>query len=125
MLLKKQIQILYVENNGWLQGWLNKKVSCSYRASDLLHDTFVRLLARDELIRAKEPKAHLMVVAKRVLIDHWRRESIEKAYLEVLSQQPEVYAAGPEANYMVIETLMEIDLLLDGLPIMVKRVNDN
>jgi DNA-directed RNA polymerase specialized sigma24 family protein len=63
-----------------------------------------------------------MVVDKRVLIDHWRRESIEKAYLDVLSQQPEEYAAGPEAHYMVVETLMEIDLLLDGLPIMVKRV---
>jgi RNA polymerase sigma factor (sigma-70 family) len=118
MLLKEQIQILYVDN----YGWLNKKVGCSYRASDLLHDTFVRLLARDELIRAEEPKAHLMVVDKRVLIDHWRRESIEKAYLDVLSQQPEEYAAGPGAHYMVVETLMEIDLLLDGLPIMVKRV---
>ena len=122
MLLKEQMQSLYVDNCGWLQGWLNKKVGCSYKASDLLHDTFVRLLARDELIRAQEPKAHLMVVAKRVLIDHWRRESIEKAYLEVLSQQPELYTAGPEVHHLVVETLMEVDLLLDGLPVVVKQV---
>lgn len=121
MLLQQQLQTLYVDNHGWLQGWLNKKTGCSYRASDLLHDTFVRLLARDELIQAQEPKAYLVVVAKRVLIDHWRRERIEKAYLDVLSQQPEQYAAGPEAHHMVVETLMEVDRLLDGLPVIVKR----
>ncbi len=122
MLVQEQLQALYVDNHGWLQGWLNKKTGCSYRASDLLHDTFVRLLARDECIQPKEPKAHLMVVAKRVLIDHWRRERIEKAYFDMLAQQPEEYVAGPEAHHIVVETLMEIDCLLDGLPVMVKRV---
>jgi RNA polymerase sigma factor (sigma-70 family) len=122
MLVQEQLQALYVDNHGWLQGWLNKKTGCSYRASDLLHDTFVRLLARDECIQSKEPKAHLIVVAKRVLFDHWRRERIEKAYFDMLAQQPQEYVVGPESHHIVVETLMEIDSLLDGLPVIVKRV---
>lgn len=119
--LREQIHSLYVDNHGWLQGWLNKKLGCSSRATDLLHDTFVRLLARDEVIQVREPKAYLMVAAKRVLIDYWRRENVEKAYLEALKQQPEDYALAPEEQHILLETLLEIDHLLGRLPVVVKR----
>ena len=117
----QQIDSLYANNHGWLQGWLYKKLGCSHRAADLLHDTFIRLLVRDQYIEAREPKAHLMVVAKRVLIDHWRRERVEKSYLETLLLQPEITNPSPEQQHLILETLIDIDRLLDGLPIPVKR----
>ena len=117
----EQLHGLYVDNHGWLQGWLNNKLGCSYRAADLMHDTFLRLLIRDEKVQAREPKAYLMTVAKRVLIDYWRRERVEKAYLEALMQIPETYAPAPEEQHIILETLIEIDHLLGELPIIVKR----
>ena len=119
--LHSQIESLYSDNHRWLQAWLHQKLHCSQRAADLLHDTFIRLLSREQVIEAREPKAHLMVVAKRVLLDHWRRERIEQAYLKTLLSQGEARAPGPEEQHLILETLLEIDRLLDGLPGPVKH----
>jgi RNA polymerase sigma factor (sigma-70 family) len=119
--LHAQLSQLYRGNQAWLKGWLHSKLGCSYRAADLLHDTFMRLLVREEIIQVKEPKAFLTTVAKRVLIDYWRREQIEQAYQEALMLSPEAYAPDPEEQYVFLETLLAIDKLLDGLPVVVKR----
>ena len=109
------LQGLYNDHHGWLHGWLRRKTGCSHRAADLAHDTFVRLLERDP------PRAFLTTVAQRVLYNHWRREQIERAYLDALAQQPEAFAPSPEVRAIVLETLLEIDRCLDGLPALVKR----
>lgn len=117
----EEIGHLYADNQRWLQRWLYQKLGCSQRASDLLQDTFLRLLGRNEVVDALEPRAYLMTVAKRVLIDHWRRSRIEQAYLDALAQIPEAYAPDPQEQLVLIETLVEIDNMLDGLPPLAKR----
>lgn len=117
----QQLNDLYTENQGWLRGWLHNRLGCSHRASDLLHDTFMRILARDELLELQKPKAYLMAITKRVLVDHWRREKVEQAYLDALAALPESYVQAPEEQQIMLETLIEIDALLDGLPVVVKR----
>lgn len=119
--LRAHLSQLYCGNQAWLKGWLHSKLGCSFRAADLLHDTFMRLLVREEVIQAKETKAFLTTIAKRVLIDHWRREQIEQAYQEALRQLPEVHAPDPAEQYIFLKTLLTIDKLLDGLPVVVKR----
>lgn len=116
------IASLYIDNQRWLQRWLYGKLGCAHRASDLLQDTFVRLLTKDEDLNAREPRAYLMTVAKRVLIDHWRRAHIEQAYLEALAQLPEGVAPDPQEQLLLLEILIEIDSMLDGLPTLTKRV---
>lgn len=119
--LHQEISILYSDHHGWLQGWLRKKLGDASKAADLAHDTFVRLLAREELIAAREPRAFLTTVAQRVLFSHWRREELERAYLYALEQMPETLAPSPEERAILLETLVEIDRMLDGLPTPVKR----
>ena len=119
--LQEQLAELYVDNSGWLQGWLNNKLNCSHRAADLLHDTFAKLLTNKSRITMREPKAYLMTVTKRVLIDHWRREQLEQAYLAALLELPIDNSPSPEEQHILFETLIEIDRLLDGLPIVVRR----
>ncbi|PAJ82577.1 sigma-70 family RNA polymerase sigma factor [Burkholderia ubonensis] len=119
--LYREIDSLYVGHHAWLRGWLSRKLGCAHRAADLAHDTFMRLLARDEPIAADEPRAFLATVAQRVLYNHWRREQLERAYLDALAQRPEAHAPTPEARAVVLETLLEIDRLLDGLPLAAKR----
>ncbi|WP_321880774.1 sigma-70 family RNA polymerase sigma factor [Paraburkholderia bannensis] len=116
-----EIDALYRAHHGWLHGWLRRKLGCAHRASDLAHDTFMRLLAREEPVEAREPRALLTTVAQRVLYNHWRREQVERAYLEALALTPEALAPSPEDQAVLLETLCEIDRLLDGLPVVVKR----
>lgn len=115
------LQGLYNDHHGWLHGWLHRKTGCSHRAADLAHDTFVRLLEREPPRMLASPRAFLTTVAQRVLYNHWRREQTERAYLDALAQQPEAFAPSPEVGAIVLETLLEIDRCLDGLPALVKR----
>ena len=68
-----------------------------------------------------EPRAFLTTVAKRVLANHWRREQLEQAYLEALAALPQASAPSEEERAILLETLLEIDRLLDGLPAPVRR----
>ncbi|SIT47260.1 RNA polymerase, sigma 19 factor; KpLE2 phage-like element [Paraburkholderia ribeironis] len=119
--LHHEMRTLYSDHHGWLHAWLRKKLGCAHRAADLAHDTFVRLLARDEPLSVDEPRAFLTTVAQRVMANHWRREQIERAYLDALALVPEQFAPSPEERALLLEALYEIDSLLESLPIAVKR----
>lgn len=118
---REQLDQLYNNHHGWLHGWLSRKLGCHHRAADLAQDTFVRLLAREEAISLREPRAFLTTVARRVLSNHWRRERLEQAYLETLTRLPQAQLPSLEERMLLLETLLEIDRRLDGLPVPVKR----
>ncbi|MFY4694573.1 sigma-70 family RNA polymerase sigma factor [Burkholderia glumae] len=121
LLQHREIDALYSGHHAWLQRWLCRRLGCAHRAADLAHDTFMRLLAREEPIGADAPRAFLTTVAQRVLYNHWRRERVEQAYLDALAAQPERQAPSPEARALLLEALIEIDRLLDGLPTAARR----
>lgn len=60
--------------------------------------------------------AFLTRIAKGLMIDAYRRQKIEEAYLESLSLMPETFIPGPEIHHVIIETLAEIAVMLDNLP---------
>ncbi|MBB3117282.1 RNA polymerase sigma-70 factor (ECF subfamily) [Massilia violacea] len=109
---------LYMEHHGWLVAWLRRKLNGADHAVDLAHDTFVRILCQPDQKRAplQEPRAYLTTVARNLLINYVRRQSLEQAYLDVLAQLPEAQTPSPETRLMLLETLHEIDAMLDGLP---------
>lgn len=113
--LQQEIHALYCDHHTWLQGWLRRKLGDAGKAADLAHDTFVRLLTREEPIAAREPRAYLTTIAQRLLINHVKRQSLEQSYLDVLAQMPEAEALSAEARFIILETLHEIDAMLDGL----------
>jgi RNA polymerase sigma factor (sigma-70 family) len=106
---------LYRGHHGWLLGWLRQRLACPQQAADLAQDTFVRLLLQREAPAVREPRAFLATVARGLLVDHYRRASLERAYLEALAQLPEPQVPSPESQALVMETLVAIDRLLDGL----------
>ena len=113
---------IYRDNHGWLHAWLGRRLGNSHEAADLAHDTFVRLLAPAHPPRLlHEPRAFLTTVARRVLANHWRREQLERAWLETLRALPPATVPSPEERAVLMETLVEIDAMLDGLPVGAKR----
>ena len=108
---------LYGEHHPWLLRWLRGKLSCTDHAADLAQDTFVKLLATpsEQAATLRAPRAYLTTVARRLLIDHYRRQSLEQAWLATLAQLPAPVTPSAEERLLILETLHQIDAMLDGL----------
>lgn len=108
------LETTYREHHGWLVGWLRRKVGDVHQAGDLAQDTFVKLIGQAPA-ELREPRAFLATVARSVLIDHCRRESLERSYLESLAAMPEPLAPSPEERAIALQALEQVDRMLDGL----------
>lgn len=106
---------LYQLHNAWLLGWLRTKLGSSLDAADLMHDTFSRLLQKEDLSVINEPRAYLTTIAHGLMVNHIRRRDIEKAYLNAISHLPEAETLSAEAINIMVETLTNIDEMLNGL----------
>lgn len=121
MTLQASVTTLYSEHHGWLHGWLHKRLGNGFDAADLMQDTFVRVLKARNSLDIREPRVYLATIAKGLLIDLFRRRSLEKAYMEALGSLPEYCLPSLEEQAIILETLNEIDVMLNGLPAKVKQ----
>lgn len=116
------IESLYCDHHSWLKGWLHRRLGSAEQAADLAQDTFVRLLNSERMpATLDEPRAYLTTVARNLMSNHWRREQLERAYLDALAQAPREVEISPEDRAILLETLLELDQLLDGLPPLVRQ----
>ena len=106
---------LYRDHSKWLQGWLRKRLGDTDKAADITHDTFLRVITSAVTRPPREPRSFLATVARRVMIDQLRRRNREQAYLELLAAEPELRACSPERRLIMLETLLQLDAMLDGL----------
>lgn len=115
--LNLPIQDLYCEHHGWLYLWLDRKLGNASDAADLAHDTFMRLLTRQPGNGfGSEPRALLTHIAKGLMIDSWRRQEVERAYLETIAHLPEQEVPSPETRWLILEALYRIEAMLRDLP---------
>jgi RNA polymerase sigma factor (sigma-70 family) len=115
---------LYNDHHSWLEGWLRRKLGCTHQAQDLTHDTFIRILTASYQLNGlvlNEPRAFITTVANGVLVSWYKRQTLERAYLEALAMLPEQQVPAPEQRLIILETLYEMDRLLDGLPAKAKH----
>lgn len=107
---------LYREHHPWLLHRLRRKLGCPDQAADLAHDTFVRVLGRPSPpADLKEPRAWLGTIAHGLLVDFLRRADLERAYLQALAALPLSHHPSAEDQAVTLETLRQVDRLLDGL----------
>lgn len=106
---------LYRDHRDWLLGWLRRSLSCPHRAEDLSQDAFVRILGKPDLHQVREPRALLTTIARGLLVDHFRRSALERAYLDELALVPEAVHPDLEEQALILEALREIDRLLGTL----------
>ncbi|WP_198089204.1 sigma-70 family RNA polymerase sigma factor [Variovorax sp. E3] len=112
----RNVETLYGEHHGWLVGWLRRKLGHAGDAADLAQDTFLRVLGRPrEVTEVREPRAWLTTIAHGLVVDHVRRRTLERACLEAIAALPEQQAPSPETQLLLVEALVRIDTMLDGL----------
>lgn len=120
---ERDVERLYIAHHGWLKGWLRRRLGEHADAEDLAQDTFVRVMrSRSSLADLRQPLAYLATIASSLLINRWRRQAVERAYLEALAARPEAVAPSEEERLLLIETLVEIDQLLHGLAPQVREI---
>jgi RNA polymerase sigma factor (sigma-70 family) len=117
-----QLLAWYQAHHHWLMGWLIRRISCHAQAADLTQDTFERLLTKPMTQQIIEPRAYLTRIAQGLMIDGIRRSKLEQRYKEQLEQLPKNFQENPEQQLAVLQTLMQIDLMLDGLKPRIKQV---
>ena len=117
------VEQLYANHHGWMRGWLHRRLGHSADAEDLAHDTFIRVLrSKHDSQELRQPMAFLATIANGLLINRWRRQAIERAYLEALAARPIAEEPSPEERYLTIETLLQLDSLLIGLSARVRQI---
>lgn len=116
------VETLYSEQHSWLCGWLNRRLGNMGDAADLAQETFLRILlapyspAADGQATLRAPRAYLATIARRLMINHLQRQSLEQAYIEALATLPEATAPSPEQQLLILEALREVNAMLEALP---------
>lgn len=112
------IEAIYCDHHKWLQGWLRHRLGNAGDAADLAHDTFVRLIVcrtpqRFETVA--QVRAYLRTTAKNLCVNLWRRQEIERAWLETLAALPEGHHPSAERQAIVLQALEEVSAMLASL----------
>ena len=112
----------FFEHYEELVGTWTRRLRNRALAEDLAHDTFIRVLKRPQQFDCDvHARSYLATIARGLCIDHWRRRQLEQAWLQALSQQPQALQPSPEQQAIIVETLHEVDAMLQRLP---QRVSD-
>jgi len=116
------VQNLYTSHHRWLYELLRRRLSNAFDAADLAHDTFIRVLKRPQEFQGEvHERSYLATIARGLCIDHWRRRQLEQAWLQALGERPQAVQPSPEQRAIIVETLHEVDAMLQRLP---QRVSD-
>lgn len=116
------VQSLYTSHHRWLVQLLHRRLSNTADAADLAQDTFVRIMKRPPAFDcAVRERSYLATIARGLCIDQWRRRQLEQTWLQSLAAQPEALQPSPEQQAIIVETLHEVDAMLQRLP---KRVSE-
>ncbi|MGO4003457.1 MULTISPECIES: sigma-70 family RNA polymerase sigma factor [Pseudomonas] len=119
--LHSAVNDLYCDHHGWLKGWLRKRLGNSCDAADLAQDTFVRVIKARNALEIREPRPYLSRVAKGLLVDLFRRRSLEQAWLEALANVPQIEQPSLEEQAILLQALLQIDRMLQGLGAKVRQ----
>ncbi|RBO84666.1 sigma-70 family RNA polymerase sigma factor [Marinomonas aquiplantarum] len=117
-----KLHFLYSDHHSWLYTWIRKRLDNHFDAADLAQDTFLRIHSRHNIDKIKEPRPYLATVAKGIISHFYRRKSLEQSYLNYLSTMPDAAASSDEYRLILLQTLEQVDILLDAMPSHIKKV---
>lgn len=106
---------LFVDHQPWLLQRLHARLRNRADAEDLSSETFLRVITQPGVL-VETPRAYLTTIAKRLLINLWRRRELEQAYLDAIAVLPEVMAPSPEERALLMQSLESIAQALEAQP---------
>lgn len=121
--LREKMAAFYAGHQAWLQGWLRSRLGCPQDAEDLTQDTFVRVIGSAlHPDRLDAPRSYLLTIARGLTIDLFRRRDLEREYLAAVAHLAEDCLPSEEERAQMLDLLVQLDTMLDGLGKGVKDV---
>ncbi|MEM8595101.1 MAG: sigma-70 family RNA polymerase sigma factor [Pseudomonadota bacterium] len=114
-LLDSSIERLFRHHRSWLIARIVRRLGCRETASDLAHDTFLRLISIQHRETVRAPKALLGTIADGLVVDLVRRREIERLFLAQLADLPDHAAPSSEDLVMIVDVLHRVSAALDTL----------
>jgi len=115
MLDRALMSTFYRLHHSWLVGRLTRLTGNSILAEDLASEVFYRLGTIKHSPEIRSPRAFLTTIARRLIVDLRRRESLEYSYVQAIAQLPEADIPSAEDHSISIETLRIIENLLESM----------
>lgn len=112
---RSEIDGLYSSHHDWLRSWFYRRLGCNQAAADFTQDLFLRLIRRRKTLEAREPRAFLTTIAHGMLVDHWRRRDIERAWIESREALADMESPSAEEQSLYMDLLVQLDKRLDKL----------
>lgn len=119
------MEALYKNHHRWLETWLHRQLDCGHQAADLSQDTFEQVLRAEREGRVpvlRQPRAYLATIARRVLINFWRRRDLERAWIDAMAELDEALVPSAESRVALLQALEQLDGALAGLPVKTREV---
>lgn len=116
-----RLQNIFREHYAWLRDKVRRHTGNVHGAEDVASEAFLQLAQHRALDDVREPRALLTTIAKRVLMETWRRRDLEQAYLQTLALAPHPTYPSPEERALIMEALLAVDAVLDSLPPKARR----
>jgi len=113
---QRLLTALFKDHYAWLRSRAVRSMGCHFSGEDIAAETFLRVLGLSDLGTVREPRAMLTTIAKRLMVDTWRRGDLERAYLASLQDEPANSVPSPEERAELVEMPLRLDQLLEGLP---------
>jgi RNA polymerase sigma factor (sigma-70 family) len=111
-----KLEGIFRDNYTWLLQHVRRYTHNAHGAEDVASEAFLQLALYKDLDEVREPRALLTTIAKRVLLNSWRRRDLEQAYLDALASQPEPTFPSPEDQLVIVQALLAVDEALADLP---------
>lgn len=117
MLSHHPVEALYIQHYPWLVSWLRQRVSCRELAQDLGQDAFLKMLSLRQPDTIARPRAWLMVVSNRLLINRYQRQQVERDALQQVAMMMAEHSPSAEVCVECGQLLVQVvEMLLQELP---------
>jgi len=116
------LERIFLAHYQWLRRTLQRRMGDAFGAEDVTAETFAQVVALPHPETIIEPRALLTTISRRVLFGIWRRRDLEHACLEALALRGRDTCHSAEEQALLVEAVMLIDKVLDGLSCKERRV---
>lgn len=116
------LERIFVAHYQWLHSTLQRRMGDAFGAEDVTAETFAQVVALPDPEGIIEPRALLTTISRRVLFGIWRRRDLEQACLDALALRGQDSCHSAEERALLVEAVMLIDKVLDGLSCNERRV---
>ena len=124
MIGNEVLTCLYLRHMGSLRSFLAARVGCRETASELAHESFIRLMACEGSEAIRDPRAFLFRVAGNLSVDHWRANPVRPEQFSDISEWESLASdmPGPERYAVARQQLERLRRAVEALPNKCRRV---